>query len=103
MNTPSAALPVAVIGAGPVGMAAAAHLAGRGLDFVVIEAGETSGIRQDERRLGTGAGPRDGRRRRGARGQDQAERDPQTLQAMTSPARLARSRSRSFTSWDLRA
>jgi thioredoxin reductase len=34
-------LPVAVIGAGPVGMAAAAQLATRGLDFVVLEAGET--------------------------------------------------------------
>ncbi|GAA1782072.1 NAD(P)-binding domain-containing protein [Luedemannella flava] len=33
-------LPVLVIGAGPVGMAAAAHLATRGLDFVVVEAGE---------------------------------------------------------------
>ena len=33
-------LPVAVIGAGPVGLAAAAHLAERGLPFVVFEAGE---------------------------------------------------------------
>ncbi|MEV6966068.1 FAD-dependent oxidoreductase [Hamadaea sp. NPDC051192] len=33
--------PVAVIGAGPVGLAAAAHLATRGLDFVVLEAGDT--------------------------------------------------------------
>jgi 2-polyprenyl-6-methoxyphenol hydroxylase-like FAD-dependent oxidoreductase len=33
------ALPVVVIGAGPVGLAAA-HLAERGLDFVVLEAGE---------------------------------------------------------------
>ena len=32
-------LPVAVIGAGPVGLAAAAHLAERGLPFVVFEAG----------------------------------------------------------------
>lgn len=32
---------VAVIGAGPVGMAAAAHLASRGLDFVVLESGES--------------------------------------------------------------
>src|SRR5882724_9431424 len=33
-------LPVAVIGAGPVGLAAAAHLAERGLSFVVFEQGE---------------------------------------------------------------
>ncbi|RSN48603.1 FAD-dependent oxidoreductase [Actinomadura sp. WAC 06369] len=31
--------PVVVIGAGPVGLAAAAHLAERGLDFLVLEAG----------------------------------------------------------------
>lgn len=37
-----AALPVAVIGAGPVGLAAAAHLATRRLDFVVLEAGGTA-------------------------------------------------------------
>ncbi|MCO8275587.1 NAD(P)-binding domain-containing protein [Actinoplanes sp. TRM 88003] len=34
-------LPVAVIGAGPVGLAAAAHLADRGIPFVVLEAGES--------------------------------------------------------------
>jgi len=33
-------LPVAVIGAGPVGLSAAAQLATRGLDFVVIEVGD---------------------------------------------------------------
>jgi thioredoxin reductase len=33
-------LPVVVIGAGPVGLAAAAHLADRGLPFLVLEAGE---------------------------------------------------------------
>ncbi|MGW0073060.1 FAD-dependent oxidoreductase, partial [Streptosporangium sandarakinum] len=33
-------LPVAVIGAGPIGLAAAAHLAERGIDFLVLEAGE---------------------------------------------------------------
>src|SRR5258705_6694645 len=41
MSAPSAQLPVAVIGAGPVGMAAAAHLASRGLDFVVLETGDS--------------------------------------------------------------
>ncbi|WP_214317540.1 FAD-dependent oxidoreductase [Nonomuraea sediminis] len=35
----SSALPVVVIGAGPVGLAAAAHLAERGIDFLVLEAG----------------------------------------------------------------
>jgi NADPH-dependent 2,4-dienoyl-CoA reductase/sulfur reductase-like enzyme len=32
--------PIVVIGAGPVGLAAAAHLAERGLDFLVLEAGD---------------------------------------------------------------
>ncbi|MFI0406075.1 FAD-dependent oxidoreductase [Actinomadura sp. 3N508] len=36
-------LPVVVIGAGPVGLATAAHLAERGLDFVVLEAGPRVG------------------------------------------------------------
>jgi hypothetical protein len=39
MSTPTSPLPVAVIGAGPVGMAAAAQLATRGLDSIVVEAG----------------------------------------------------------------
>ncbi len=44
MNSPTLlSLPVAVIGAGPVGLAAAAHLAERGIDFVVIEAGNAAG------------------------------------------------------------
>ncbi|HEX5857874.1 MAG TPA: NAD(P)-binding domain-containing protein [Microbacterium sp.] len=34
------ALPVAVIGAGPIGLAAAANLLERGIDFVVFEAGD---------------------------------------------------------------
>jgi len=48
MSSPTAVLPVAVIGAGPVGLAAAAHLAGRGMDFVVLEAGDevAASIRQ---------------------------------------------------------
>jgi thioredoxin reductase len=36
-------LPVVVIGAGPVGLAAAAHLAERGIPFLVLEAGSTVG------------------------------------------------------------
>jgi thioredoxin reductase len=36
-------LPVAVIGAGPVGLAAAAHLLERGLEPAILEAGETVG------------------------------------------------------------
>lgn len=35
-----AALPVAIIGAGPIGLAAAANLAERGIDFTVVEAGD---------------------------------------------------------------
>lgn len=42
MIVPSKDLPVAVIGAGPVGLAAAAHLAERGVDFVVLEAGSSA-------------------------------------------------------------
>lgn len=40
MSTSIERLPVAVIGAGPVGLAAAAQLATRGLDFIVLEAGD---------------------------------------------------------------
>jgi thioredoxin reductase len=43
MTTRIEDLPVVVIGAGPVGLAAAAHLAERGLDFLVLEAGDTVG------------------------------------------------------------
>jgi thioredoxin reductase len=39
MSDPSAALPVIVIGAGPQGLAAAAHLLERGLNPLVVEAG----------------------------------------------------------------
>ncbi|MFG1859250.1 NAD(P)-binding domain-containing protein [Microbispora bryophytorum] len=43
MTTPAAELPVVVIGAGPVGLAAAAHLIDRGLDPLVLEAGPAAG------------------------------------------------------------
>src|SRR5260221_5008418 len=36
-------LPIVVIGAGPVGLAAAAHLAERGLSFLILEAGTEAG------------------------------------------------------------
>jgi NADPH-dependent 2,4-dienoyl-CoA reductase/sulfur reductase-like enzyme len=39
----SATPPVVVIGAGPVGLAAAAELAERGIDFLVLESGDTAG------------------------------------------------------------
>ncbi|MET8148824.1 FAD-dependent oxidoreductase [Actinoplanes sp. NPDC005259] len=41
MSTTLDGLPVVVIGAGPVGLAAAAHLAERGIAYTVLEAGET--------------------------------------------------------------
>jgi hypothetical protein len=41
--TPTTRLPVVVIGAGPVGLAAAAHLLERGLDPLILEAGEEPG------------------------------------------------------------
>jgi thioredoxin reductase len=43
MTPAQSSLPVAVIGAGPVGLAAAAHLAARGIPFVVFEAGSSVG------------------------------------------------------------
>ena len=39
-NDRLATLPVAIIGAGPIGLAAAANLVERGIDFVVFEAGD---------------------------------------------------------------
>jgi thioredoxin reductase len=36
-----ATLPIAIIGAGPIGLAAAANLVERGIDFVIYEAGES--------------------------------------------------------------
>ncbi|SDN07528.1 NAD(P)-binding domain-containing protein [Streptomyces wuyuanensis] len=43
MNPPTATLPVVVIGAGPIGLAAAAHLVERGLEPLVLEAGVGAG------------------------------------------------------------
>ena len=40
-TTATTDLPVAVIGAGPTGLAAAAHLVTRGIDPIVFEAGPT--------------------------------------------------------------
>jgi len=40
---PSSTLPVLVVGAGPIGLAAAAHAQSRGLPTVVLEAGESAG------------------------------------------------------------
>ena len=41
--TPATSLPVAIIGAGPIGLAAAANASERGMDFVVLEAGPEAG------------------------------------------------------------
>lgn len=43
LKASSGDLPVAIIGAGPVGLAAAAHLADRGLPFLLLEAGDAVG------------------------------------------------------------
>ncbi|MFC7307227.1 NAD(P)-binding domain-containing protein [Streptomyces monticola] len=42
-STPAAALPTVVIGAGPIGLAAAAHLVARGIEPLVLEAGPLAG------------------------------------------------------------
>jgi len=41
--TPSASLPVVVIGAGPIGLAAAANLVSRGIAAIVLESGDHAG------------------------------------------------------------
>ncbi|MFD5934734.1 NAD(P)-binding domain-containing protein [Streptomyces sp. NPDC060333] len=43
VNASTEALPVVVIGAGPAGLAAAAHLTGRGIEPLVLEAGSAAG------------------------------------------------------------
>jgi cation diffusion facilitator CzcD-associated flavoprotein CzcO len=48
MNTTTPDLPVVVIGAGPIGLTAAAHLSERGLDFLVLEAGASVAAAIDE-------------------------------------------------------
>ncbi|MBL8700749.1 MAG: NAD(P)-binding protein [Alphaproteobacteria bacterium] len=42
-TAPSTKLPVAIIGAGPIGLAAAAHLLGRGIEPLILEAGDGVG------------------------------------------------------------
>lgn len=46
--TSSKAVPIAVIGAGPIGLAAAAHLEQQDLPFVVFEAGQNAGTTVSE-------------------------------------------------------
>lgn len=41
-------LPVAIIGAGPIGLAAAANLVERGIDFIIFEAGEAAASSVDQ-------------------------------------------------------
>ncbi|MBB3044445.1 NAD(P)-binding domain-containing protein [Nocardioides soli] len=41
--TPTAELPLVIVGAGPIGLAAAAHARSRGLPTVVLEAGDSAG------------------------------------------------------------
>jgi len=36
-------LPIAIIGAGPIGLAAAAHLVAKNVSFMIFESGHTSG------------------------------------------------------------
>ena len=43
MSTDAARLPVVIVGAGPVGLAAAAHLLARGIEPLVLEAGDRVG------------------------------------------------------------
>jgi thioredoxin reductase len=56
-------LPVAIIGAGPVGLAAAAHLIARGMEPVVLEAGR-GGCAAHAARVRSLQGATFGRRRR---------------------------------------
>ena len=42
LTTATSSHPVVIIGAGPIGLAAAAQLSERGLSFVVLEAGSTA-------------------------------------------------------------
>ncbi|MDX6236655.1 MAG: hypothetical protein QOG10_1470 [Kribbellaceae bacterium] len=48
MSVTASDLPVVVIGAGPIGLAAAAHLTEHGLDFVVLESGSSVAAAIDE-------------------------------------------------------
>ena len=52
-NATTPDLPVVVVGAGPVGLAAAARLHERGLPFVVLEAGDHAGAVADGKHPGS--------------------------------------------------
>ena len=43
LTTATNSHPIVVIGAGPIGLAAAAHLSERGLPFLILEAGAAAG------------------------------------------------------------
>ena len=52
LTTATNSNPVVVIGAGPIGLSAAAHLSERGLPFLVLEAGTAAGAAIAEWEIG---------------------------------------------------